>query len=91
MIELMLISNRGGNLVRLQIFLIISTCFLYLVAAGLFSRGVWSLEMYKFGKIIGGDLAETGTGAGSYDIRQSVWHVNVCLFTRVSRFSTKTN
>lgn len=26
---------------------------------------------------IGGDAAETGVGAGSYDIRQSVWHVNV--------------
>jgi hypothetical protein len=26
---------------------------------------------------IGGDAAETGAGPGSYDIRQSVWHVNV--------------
>jgi high-affinity iron transporter len=26
---------------------------------------------------IGGDAAETGVGPGSYDIRQSVWHVNV--------------
>lgn len=30
---------------RMQIFLIVSTCFLYLVAAGLFSKGVWSLEI----------------------------------------------
>ncbi|QDS77479.1 hypothetical protein FKW77_000020 [Venturia effusa] len=35
---------QGGNRSALQIFLIISTCFLYLVAAGLFSRGVWFLE-----------------------------------------------
>ena len=62
---------------HIQIFLIISTCFLYLVAAGLFSRGVWDIEMYKFGKLVGGDVAETGSGPGSYDIRQSVWHVNV--------------
>lgn len=62
----------------MQIFLIISTCFLYLVAAGLFSRGVWYLENNAWNKIIGGDASETGSGAGSYDIRQSVWHVNCC-------------
>lgn len=28
--------------------------------------------------MIGGDAAETGSGAGSYDIRKSVWHVNCC-------------
>lgn len=31
----------------IQLFLIISTCFLYLVASGLFSRAVWLLEMNK--------------------------------------------
>jgi len=29
---------------KMQIFLIVSTCFLYLVAAGLFSKAVWFLE-----------------------------------------------
>ena len=29
----------------IQIFLIASTCFLYLVAAGLLSRAVWLFEM----------------------------------------------
>ncbi|KAF3172320.1 hypothetical protein TWF106_004965 [Orbilia oligospora] len=72
------IMYKGGNMFHLQIFLIISTCFLYLVAAGLFSRGVWTLEMYEYGKLVGGDVAETGSGPGSYDIRQSVWHVNCC-------------
>jgi high-affinity iron transporter len=28
--------------------------------------------------LTGGDAAETGSGAGSYDIRRSVWHVNCC-------------
>ena len=28
--------------------------------------------------MIGGDAAETGNGPGSYNIRQSVWHVNCC-------------
>jgi len=62
----------------LQIFLIISTCFLYLIAAGLFSKAVWSFEANAWNKIVGGDADEVGSGPGSYDIRQSVWHVNCC-------------
>jgi len=62
----------------MQIFLIISTCFLYLVSAGLFTRAVWSFENHAWGKIVGGDAAEVGSGPGSYDIRNSVWHVNCC-------------
>lgn len=69
---------RGGNAAPLQWFLIVSTCFLYLVAAGLFSRGVWYLEANTWNKLTGGDAAENGSGPGSYDIRQSVWHVNCC-------------
>ncbi|KAG2415819.1 plasma membrane iron permease [Aspergillus terreus] len=69
---------RGGNQTSLQIFLVISTCLLYLVAAGLCSRGVWYLENNTWNHLIGGDAAETGAGPGSYDIRQSVWHVNCC-------------
>lgn len=72
------IIYRGGNAAPLQIFLIVSTCFLYLVAAGLFSRGIWYLEMNTWNHLTGGDSAETGSGPGSYDIRQSVWHVNCC-------------
>ena len=68
----------GGNRAPLQLFLIVSTCFLYLVAAGLFSRAVWFFEAHNWNKITGGDAAETGSGAGSYDIRRSVWHVNCC-------------
>jgi high-affinity iron transporter len=67
---------RFGNMAPLQMFLIISTCFLYLVAAGLFSRGIWSLESDAWNKLTGGDAAENGSGPGSYDIRKSVWHVN---------------
>jgi high-affinity iron transporter len=67
---------RFGNMAPLQLFLIVSTCFLYLVAAGLFSRGIWYLEANTWNKATGGDAAENGSGPGSYDIRQSVWHVN---------------
>ena len=32
---------------------------------------------HQWNNVIGGDASETGSGPGSYDIRQSVWHVNV--------------
>lgn len=50
---------------------------LYLVAAGLFSKAIWFIEAQKWNDAIGGDAAETGSGAGSYDITKSVWHINV--------------
>ncbi|KAJ4288631.1 high-affinity iron permease [Kalmusia sp. IMI 367209] len=69
---------KGGNKTSLQIFLVASTCFLYLVAAGLFSRGVWDLETNAWVKLAGEGAVEAGAGPGSYDIRKSVWHVNCC-------------
>lgn len=69
---------RGGNYMSIQIFLIASTCFLYLISAGLFSRAIWFFQMYKFAQQTGGDVAESGSGPGSYNIKQSVWHVNCC-------------
>lgn len=68
----------SGSTVSLQIFLVISTCILYLIAAGLFSRGVWFFETYRFNQKAGGDASENGSGPGSYDIATSVWHVNCC-------------
>lgn len=62
----------------MQIFLIVSTCFLYLVAAGLFSRGVWYFENNTWNRLVGSDTSEVGSGPGSYDIDKSVWHVNCC-------------
>lgn len=72
------IIYKGGNMAPLQFFLIASTCFLYLVAAGLFSRSIWFFETDAWNKATGGDAAENGSGPGSYDIRRSVWHVNCC-------------
>ena len=62
----------------MQIFLVASTCFLYLVAAGLFSKVVWDLEMNTYIKLAVEGAVEAGAGPGSYDIRKSVWHVNCC-------------
>ncbi|CAN3376252.1 hypothetical protein DIURU_000513 [Diutina rugosa] len=70
---------RGGNKLSLQYFLILSTCFLYVVSAGLMSRGVWFFELESYvRKCNGFDPSETGSGPGSYDIANSVWHVNCC-------------
>lgn len=69
---------RGGNVMSIQIFLIFSTCFLYLIAAGMFSKAVWSLQFRDFANAVGGDVAEAGDGPGSYNIDQTVWHVNCC-------------
>lgn len=70
---------KGGNKMSLQYFLICSTCFLYVVSAGLMSRGVWFLELEQYVRRCGGlDASETGSGPGSYDISTAVWHVNCC-------------
>ncbi|KAK9450271.1 iron permease FTR1/Fip1/EfeU [Limtongia smithiae] len=69
---------KGGNYVKIQLFLVVATCFLYLVGAGLFSKAIWYFGNYNWSNLVGSDLSETGTGAGSYDIRKSVWHVDCC-------------
>lgn len=68
----------GGSRTSLQIFLCVSTGILYLIAAGLFSRGVWYLQTNEFNNKTGGDASESGSGPGSYNIHQIVWHVNCC-------------
>ena len=68
----------GVSYASMQIFLVISTCILYLIAAGLFSRGVWYFETNTFNKKTGGDASESGDGNGSYDITKAVYHVNCC-------------
>lgn len=73
-----LLLYYGGSTVSMQIFLIISTCILYLISAGLFSRGIWYFESHVYNIKTGGDASENGSGPGTYDISKSVWHVNCC-------------
>lgn len=68
----------SGSTVSLQIFLCISTAILYLISAGLFSRGIWFFETNTYNRKTGGDASENGSGPGTYDISKSVWHVNCC-------------
>ncbi|KAI5457092.1 iron permease FTR1/Fip1/EfeU [Mariannaea sp. PMI_226] len=69
---------RGGNVMSIQLFLVASTSVLYLMAAGMFSKAVWFLQYHSFASKVGGDVSEAGNGPGSYDISESVWHVNCC-------------
>ncbi len=76
-VENSLTVYRGASTAKLQVFLVISTCALYLVAAGLLARSVWYFEQAHWKNVVGKDVAELGSGAGSYDIDRSVWHLNV--------------
>ncbi|CCE61298.1 hypothetical protein TPHA_0A02160 [Tetrapisispora phaffii CBS 4417] len=68
----------GASRSSLQVFLVISTGILYLISAGLFSRGAWYFENYRFNKATGGDASESGDGNGSYNIKKAVYHINCC-------------
>lgn len=67
---------RGGSLVRLRWFFILSTMILYLVSAGLMSRAVGFIEQYEWNKIIGGETAEEGGDVIPFRVSTSVWHVS---------------
>lgn len=70
---------KYSSSLSLKICLAITTCFMYLIAAGLFSKGVWQFELQDYvNKCNGQDMSEVGNGPGSYDISKSVWHVNCC-------------
>lgn len=74
-----IVVYRTGVTLRLRYFMVASTCLLYLVAAGLFSKGLWQLELQHYINLCGGqDMLEVGSGPGLYDILRSVWHVNCC-------------
>ncbi|GJJ70800.1 high-affinity iron transporter [Entomortierella parvispora] len=60
---------RGGSRLTLHRFFVASTCFLLLIAAGLFAKAIQAYEMDKWNKIVGGDADD----AGSYDPRGNVW------------------
>ncbi|KAH3902180.1 Fth1p SCDLUD_001995 [Saccharomycodes ludwigii] len=70
---------KSSTSFSLKICLIMATCFLYIISAGLFSKGVWQFEVQKYvNRCDGQDMTEMGNGPGSYDIANSVWHVNCC-------------
>ncbi|GFF85321.1 plasma membrane iron permease 1, partial [Aspergillus lentulus] len=68
---------KGGFYAKLQFFLVIATCVMYLVASGIFARSIWYFEQYHWNRMVGKDVGELGAGLGSYDISRSVWHINL--------------
>jgi hypothetical protein len=66
---------RTGSTATLHWFLVGSTSILFLIGAGLASKGVGYFEYYMFAKGVGGDVAETGDGAGSFRVQGNVWHL----------------
>ncbi|BGP14689.1 high-affinity iron permease [Rhodosporidiobolus nylandii] len=66
----------SGSRLNLSIFLVASTNILFLLGAGLFSKAVADFQIYKYNTGVGGDVAETGDGPGSFDPTIGlVWHL----------------
>ncbi|GAA5976211.1 hypothetical protein JCM10908_005418 [Rhodotorula pacifica] len=66
----------SGSRVNLSIFLVISTNVLFLLGAGLMSKAVFFFQTYIYVHGVGGDVAETGSGPGSFDPTDGlVWHL----------------
>lgn len=66
---------RTGSSTTLHWFLIGSTTFLFLIGAGLFSKAIGFFQYYVFASGVGGDVAETGDGPGSFQVAGNVWHL----------------
>ncbi|EJU01305.1 Ftr1 protein [Dacryopinax primogenitus] len=66
---------KGGAVLAIRYFLVVSTCILFLVGAGLFSRAVGYFQTFVFNQGVGADVEELGDGPGSYDVRGNVWHL----------------
>jgi high-affinity iron transporter len=65
----------------LAVFLIVTTNFLLLIGAGLFSRSIGSFQKHAFNVLVGtdvDDIASAGDGPGSYNVRGNVWHLDCC-------------
>ncbi|CAI8498334.1 unnamed protein product [Hanseniaspora opuntiae] len=68
---------KSSTSFSLRICLIIASTLLYILASGLMSKGVWQIDLQRYvNKCDGQDMTELGNGPGSYDIVDSVWHVN---------------
>lgn len=70
------IIYRGGSLIQLRWFFVVSTIILYLVAAGLMSKAVGYLEQNAWNQVIGGEVAEEGGDVIAYKATTAVWHVS---------------
>ncbi|KAI8318679.1 hypothetical protein GQ54DRAFT_314272 [Martensiomyces pterosporus] len=60
---------RSGNAMSFHWFFVVSTCLLYLIAAGLMAKAVGFLEEHTFAKYAGADPDASGV----IDVRVNVW------------------
>ena len=71
----------SSSRVNLSIFLVVSTNVLFLLGAGLFSKGVAGFNQNAFNTLVGaGDIGELGAGPGSYNVVGSVWQLSYGIF-----------
>ncbi|RSH80077.1 high-affinity iron permease [Saitozyma podzolica] len=69
------IIYRTGATTTLHWFLVASTSFLFLIGAGLASKGIGFFQYYYFSKGVGRDVAERGDRPGSFQVKGNVWHL----------------
>lgn len=68
---------RGGNTISLQYFFVASTYLLLLIAAGLFSKGIFNFENNAWAQVIGSDPDDQTTTI-PYNVKTAIWHVDCC-------------
>ncbi|KAG5650745.1 hypothetical protein H0H81_011176 [Sphagnurus paluster] len=70
-----LIARRS----TLKVFLVVTTNFVLLFGAGLFSNAVSKFEQQAFNTLVGSDVDANGaTGPGTYRVQGNVWYLNCC-------------
>ncbi|KAJ3037055.1 hypothetical protein HDV00_002124 [Rhizophlyctis rosea] len=67
----------GSSRFNLHYFFIVSTMFLFLIAAGLWSKAIYSFETDYWFKHINGGGGDEGPAIG-YNVLHSVWHLECC-------------
>ncbi|GJJ76600.1 high-affinity iron transporter [Entomortierella parvispora] len=68
------IMYRGGNMLQLHRFFVVSTCFLLIIAAGLVAKGIAAFEANYWDKLIDAQSDDLGY----YDPNVNVWALNCC-------------
>ncbi|ORX82669.1 iron permease FTR1 [Basidiobolus meristosporus CBS 931.73] len=70
---------RGGNLMKFRWFFVASTCILFLVAAGLFSRAIGFFEGHVWAnRTNASNVSEDDSGGITFDVRTNVWYLTCC-------------
>ncbi|KAL4400560.1 ferrous iron transmembrane transporter [Malassezia pachydermatis] len=69
---------KARSISKIKPFLVFCTCALLIIAAGMFSRCVYYFQFYKYVQKVGDAAAESGSGPGSYNALDYVWHLDCC-------------